>query len=226
MFELTVNPSNIQTPEFISNLKKMLKYKNENVKLKAKVDAVEKLVKKLNSHFTLLKEKLSLYKEETKKNEDEINYLKERIEKIDLRDTLKMSFRYLYNILYSKFPQVQYFTNFWEQINEIKRIFSLPEFIKYNYIVSFIDNIQFYQLDSLNKAAHDPTSKKNLYDIKKYLQNYSEDDLIKIVNFFNKFPYIEDFINLHVNFYFNPKKADEEFQKKIKYSEAFEQIFK
>ena len=219
MFELTVNPSNIQTPEFISNLKKMLKYKNENVKLKAKVDAVEKLVKKLNSSVTLLKEKLSLYK-------DDINYLQERIEKIDLRDTLKMSFRYLYNILYSKFPQVQYFTNFWEQINEIKRIFSLPEFIKYNYIVSFIDNIQFYQLDSLNKAAHDPTSKKNLYDIKKYLQNYSEDDLIKIVNFFFFFFYIEDFINLHVNFYFNPKKADEEFQKKIKYSEAFEQIFK
>ena len=133
---------------------------------------MENLVKKMNSHVTLLKEKLSLYKEETKKNEDEINYLKERIEKIDLRNTLKMSFRYLYNILYSKFPQVQYFTNFWEQINEIKRIFSLPEFIKYNYIVSFIDNIQFYQLDSLNKAAHDPTSKKNLYDIKKYLQNY------------------------------------------------------
>ena len=77
----------------------MLKYKNENVKLKTKVDAVEKLVKKLNSSVTLLKEKLSLYK-------DDINYLQERIEKIDLRDTLKMSFRYLYNILYSTFPQV------------------------------------------------------------------------------------------------------------------------
>ena len=56
----------------------------------------------------------------------QITSLNERIGKIDVRDTLKMSFRYLYKILYSKYPGSSYLTNFWEEISEKKRIFDKP----------------------------------------------------------------------------------------------------
>ena len=216
MFGLSVQPSNLQSPEFISNLKNILKYKDENLKMKQKLDIIGIQLTKLNFQISQIS---LLFKD--------IQYLKDRLDKMDFRDTLKMSFKYLYNVLYSKFSQGKYMTNFWDQIAEIKRIFSLPEFNEFDYAVKFIDDIEFYQLDLLNKAAHEPTNKKgDLFNIKKYLQNYLDDNLNKIVNFFNKLPYIEEFINLHNTFYFNQKRADEEFQKKIKYSQVFEQIFK
>ena len=49
----------------------------------------------------------------------------EELEKM-MCEILKMSFRYLYKILYSKYPGSSYLTNFWEEISEKKRIFDKP----------------------------------------------------------------------------------------------------
>ena len=50
--------------------------------------------------------------------------IKERLDKIDLRDTIKMSFKYLYNILRTKFNTEPEANNFWGQTQQIKKILS------------------------------------------------------------------------------------------------------
>ena len=89
---------------------------------------------------------------------DKVNDLTIRLDKIDLRDTIKMSFKYLYNILYSKF-NFPYENNFWAQIQKIKEILSQDKFSKFEFIIDFIKDIQYTKLENLNKAAHNPNEK-------------------------------------------------------------------
>jgi hypothetical protein len=224
-------PLNIQSPEFIADVKKLLESKNEIQHLKG-------LVKKLQSTIYIKCAQYEDYKNSAKKNEEtlfqnikklesKVSSLSDRIGKIDLRDTLMMSFKFLYKILYTRYPGKEYLTNFWDQISEIKDILTKPEFANYKFIIEFIKDIQFTELSSLNSATHDDTEKeRNLSDIRQYMQNYSNEDLNKVVEFFKKLPYIQEFINIHMTFYFNPKDADEKFQKKIRYSDAFQKVFK
>ena len=62
-----------------------------------------------------------------------------------------MSFKYLYNILYSKFNDN---FNFWGQIKRIKEILSQDKFSKFGFIIRFINDIEFTGLTDLNKATH------------------------------------------------------------------------
>ena len=196
MLGLNSAPLNIQSPEFIADVKKLLESKNEIQHMKA-------LVRKLQSTIYI---KCAQYeddknsakkKEETlfqniKNLESKVSSLSDRIGKIDLRDTLKMSFKYLYKILYTRYPGKEYLTNFWDQISEIKDILAKPEFANYKFIIEFIKDIQFTEFSSLNSAAHDTTEKeRNLSDIRQYIQNYSNEDLNKVVEFFKKLPYIQ-----------------------------------
>ena len=95
--------------------------------------------------------------------------MEERLEKIDLRDTVKMSLRYIYKVLYSKFSnKMQYVTKIWEQIREIEKILSKPEFQRYSFISKFINVINFTKLVNLNNVTHDSNQTRNFENIKKF----------------------------------------------------------
>ena len=157
---------------------------------------------------------------------DKVNDLTIRLDKIDLRDTIKMSFKYLYNILYSNF-NFPYENNFWAQIQKIKEILSKDKFSKFKFIINFIKDIQYTKLENLNKAAHNPNEKiRKIYDIKKYMQiNSDKVDLQLVVDFFQKLPNLDDFINLNLLYYFNQELAEQKFKTKVDYSKLYSKIF-
>ncbi len=87
--------------------------------------------------------------------------------------------------------------------------------------------MEFTQLTDLNKAAHHSEGKKRKFsDIKKYMQYTSNDDLNKVVEFFNTLPNIDDFIQLHLSHFFNPWKAEEKFKTLVDYNKLFNELFK
>ena len=138
-----------------------------------------------------------------------------------------MSFKYLYNILYSKFNNFQYENNFWAQIQKIKEILSKDKFSKFKFIIKFIKDIQYTKLENLNKAAHNPKEKiRKINDIKKYMQIDSDKvDLQLVVDFFQRLPNLDEFINLNLLYYFNQELAEQEFKTKVDYSKLYSEIF-
>ena len=66
---------------------------------------------------------------------------------------------------------------------------------------------------------------RKIRDIQKYLQSDSNTDLNKVVEFFEAFPEIDKFINLNLTYYFNSQKADELFEKEVKFDDAYKKIF-
>ena len=90
-----------------------------------------------------------------------IEIMDERLEKIELRKNIKMSFRYLYNVLKSKFPNdVEDARETSQQIGEIKRILSMPQLKPYEFIIQSFNSNQlekiisyssFYTQDGENK---------------------------------------------------------------------------
>ena len=118
--------------------------------------------------------------------------IKERLDKIDLRDTIKMSFKYLYNILRTKFNTEPEANNFWGQTQQIKKILSREESSKYKLLVRFIEDIEFTKLYDLNTATHNSDiEERKLSDINKLMQNISDTDLNKVVDFFNNLPMLK-----------------------------------
>ena len=166
--------------------------------------------------------------EQQEKTAKKMNEITERLEKIDLRDTVKMSLRYLYKVLYSKYGnEMAKVTKILDQINEVAKILSKPEFKKFEFISKFIQVIDFDRLVLLNHVAHDSTKdNRNFSDIKKYLQTYSNEDLEYVSKFLKELPFINYFINLNLMFYHAPEKIDQEFQKKKTYSEIYAEVFK
>ena len=94
---------------------------NENDNFKDKIEKMDLTIKNM--------------KEKSSNDEEMIKTMNERLEQIDLRDTIKMSFRYLYKVLYSKFSnQMKDETKIWKQIEEIKNILSSPQFKRFEFI--------------------------------------------------------------------------------------------
>ena len=229
-FNIQVHPCNIQTMAFIQVLKKEIENKQEKSQMKNQIKELKNLI--MNISIEKAQEKqvwTKLFKENATRMENLENRTKELEEKIDqiyLRDTIKMCFRYLYKVLCSKFKPSDYKNNFWEQLDYIKAILSKEEFSKYDYILDFIEDIQFTKLTPLNTVAHDFSQKnRKIDDIKKYLQSYSNKDLDKVVNFFKDLPEIDEFININLINYFNHKRADIEFEKKKKFLDVYKKIF-
>ena len=197
--ELKVSPEKIQTSDFISDIRKQIRFKKEYYTITRKYNELLNFVQNSESRRNgiiqnLNKEIINL-KEKNVVMEGQINELRVRLDKIDLRDTINMSFKYLYNILHTKFNTEDYANNFWDQVGEIKKILSRKEYSKYDFIIKFIDDMEFTQLTDLNKEAHHSEEKKRKFsDIKKYMQYTSNDDLNKVVEFFNALPNIDDFI--------------------------------
>lgn len=254
-FGIITTNDDIQKKEFIFNLKEIISKNVENKILKNEIKQEKKIKETQNNIINILKTKIDILErnnigtnnkcanlekelqifdkkfknleEDNIKRDIIIKELKERLDQIDLRDTLKMSFRYLYNILYEHFAFKNYEVNFWAQIKIIKETFRKEFNNKYNYIPNFIDDLEFHQMDKLNKQAHSSDGNRTLENIKTYLQDTTNAKLDDVINFFNKFPFLEDFININLKFYLNQEKAESEFKNKhnILYSEIYKKVF-
>ena len=125
------------------------KLQNDNVTLNEKITKLEKDNETLNEDISKMKKGMS--------------ELKDRLDQIDTRDTIKMSLRYLYKMLFTHFSkQMKSVTKIWDQIDEVKRILSKPEFKRFKYVWQFIEEINWTQLINLNEKAHDSTQKKEI----------------------------------------------------------------
>ena len=102
--------------------------------------------------------KLSFQIEELKKENKDLKNdmveLQTRMDKIDLRDTIKLCIKYLYKVLKSHFNEMREVYYFWDEIKEIKRILKRNEFKKFYYINDFIEDLDFTSLNPLNTATH------------------------------------------------------------------------
>ena len=60
------------------------------------------------------------------------------------------------------------------------------------------------------------------------MQDITSVELNLIIDFFSKLPFLDDFININMKYYFNKSKAQKEFEKKcnLTYSEIYSKIFK
>ena len=116
--------------------------------------------------------KLSFQIEELKKENKDLKNdmveLQTRMDKIDLRDTIKLCIKYLYKVLKSHFNEMKEVYYFWDEIKEIKKILNRNEFKKFHYINDFIEDLDFTSLNPLNTATHNSSLKKRkIEDIKK-----------------------------------------------------------
>ena len=222
---LEVLSSNIQTVQFIESVKREILNKHEIFALKGMItqmkNSMDKLIVENQENANSIK-KLNIELTELK---DVVKKQKVKLDQIFLRDTIKMCFKYLYKILFSKFGGENYTNNFWDELIYIKNILSKPEFKQFSFMNGFIEDIEFNQLSPLNTEAHDPNEKRRIEAISDYLQKSSNQDLTKVVSFFNSFPNIDEFINLNLIHYFSPKKADDKFEKNVKFADVYEKIF-
>ena len=162
---------------------------NENIALKKELRNLSQDINELKIKDFRLENKVKKLEEEKVDNiklKGEMDEMKQKMEKmderlqlIDLRDTVKMSLRYIYKVLYSKFPyDMKDVSNILDQINEVGKILSQPRFKRFELISRFVTPITFGKLVSLNHITHDSTQpERNFQSIKKYLQSESDDDL-------------------------------------------------
>jgi len=192
-----------------------------------RINDLNNRINDLNNKINYLNNKVGVLEESNKKIEEEISGMKERLENFDLRDKVRMFLRYLYKLLLSKFPnEVKLVTKLWEQIEEIKKLLSKPEFNDFNFITEFINTIIFDKLAYFNYIERDSTkSKRNFKSIKKYMRVNENYDIEKISSFFENLPNINKFINLNLLFYRDQAKVDEEFQKDLTYLEIYKAVF-
>ena len=117
----------------------------------------------LNEKITKLEKDKETLNEDISKMKKGMSELKDRLDQIDTRDTIKMSLRYLYKMLFTHFSkEMKSVTKIWDQIDEVKRILSKPEFKRFSYVWQFIEEINWTQLNNLNEKAHDSTQKKKI----------------------------------------------------------------
>ena len=200
---------------------------NDNNFLKAKVNSLENENEKLKQNKTAMQSNIQNLIKNNNSLSQKVEDLTKRLEEIDLRDTIKLSFRYLYKVLKTKFPdEMNNVTKIWEQIAEVKKILSKPQFKRYDFISKFIDVISFDNLAQFNHITHDSTQKKrNFRSIEKYLQCRTAQDLEKVSEFFERLPFIDEFINLNLLFYTKPNIVDNEFEKLTSYSSIYNKVF-
>ena len=179
-----------------------------------------------NDNEELKKNNVTLNKN-ISKMENDISELKDRLEQIDTRDTIKMSLRYLYKILFARFSgEMKSVTKILEQIDEVKRILSKPEFIRFANVSKFIDYINWTGLNNLNEKAHDSSQKtRNFKGIEKYFKGISSLVTSYVANFFEELPNVNEFIRLNLLLYKDPISVDAEFEKIQTYKDAYIAVF-
>lgn len=226
---------NVTLKEEISKLKnnnmtlyeEISKLKNNNKTLNEEISKLKDDNVTLNGEMSKLKNNNVTLSGEISKIKNDTSDLKEKLDLIDVRDTVKMSLRYLYKILYTQFSdEMKNVTNVWEQIDEIKKILSKPQFKRYDFVSKFIDNINYDGLHNINEKAHNLSQKeRNFKSIEKYFKNISGDLLSFVAEFFEKLPNINEFIDLNLLFFKDPKTVDKKFEEIKSYSDAYIAVF-
>ena len=121
--------------------------KNDMNNLIIRINNLENENEKLRKNQTIMQSNIQNISEKINSLSQKIESMNERLEKIELRDNLKISFRYLYKVLKSKFPNdVQDVTETSQQIKEVKKILSMPQFKPNEFILEFINNNQLDKL--------------------------------------------------------------------------------
>lgn len=182
---------------------------------------------KLKKGKVTLNEEMSKLKNDKVTLNGEMSKLKERLDQINVRDTVKMSLRYLYKILFTQFSdEMKNVTNIWGQIDEVKSILTKPIFKRYDFVSKFIEEINWTRLQDLNAKAHDSSQQeRDFKSIEKYFKNISGDVTSFVAKFFKNLPNINEFINLNLLFFKNQKTVDENFEKIKTYSDAYFAVF-
>ena len=156
----------------------------------------------------------------------ELKDLQERVEKIELRDTIKISMIYLYNILHNQFNSSRKKKDMYsDKLDEMLEILKDKRFKKFSFLETFIKDIRFGVIQTLNVEAHS-IRKRNLENITKYLQSTCNARLSDVVTFLKKLPNLDLFIELNLLYFKNPAKAEEIFLKKQSYEIAYQEAFK
>ena len=152
----------LQTDSQIKALKEEILHTDSQIKAlkeeKLQTDCkLEILMTNKNNQDNQIK-KLSFQIEELKKENKDLKNdmveLQTRMDKIDLRDTIKLCIKYLYKVLKSHFNEMREVYYFWDEIKEIKRILDRNEFKQFHYINDFIEDLDFTSLNPLNTATH------------------------------------------------------------------------
>ena len=135
--------------------------KNDTNNLKNDINNLKNENEKLRKNQIIMQSNIQNIIEKNNSLSQKIEIMDERLEKIELRKNIKMSFRYLYNVLKSKFPNdVEDATETSQQIGEIKRILSMPQLKPYEFIIQSFNSNQlekiisyssFYTQDGENK---------------------------------------------------------------------------
>ena len=201
--------------------------KEDKIQSDSKFIAWQEDKKRIDSQLELLFSQITGLQEDKRQLTEQMQQIQIRADKIELRDTLEIYVKYLYKILKTNFKEMKEVNHFWDEIKEIKKILIMDKFKKFNYIDKFINDLYFTKLNTLNTSAHDSSVKnRKIKDIKKYLIENASTDYDKVVNFFESLPHVYEFIDLFIMFHKNHSYAELEFKtKKIKFSEAYNQIF-
>ena len=159
--------------------------------LKKRQNDTNSQLKNIKYNREKIEARLKVLENDEIKLKDDIAELQNRVDKIELRDTIKLCIKNLYKILSSKFKGMKEVNSSWEEIEEIKKILSQDEFKQFQYINDFIDDIDFIGLNPLNTTTHNSSLKKGkIEDSKKYLDNNFIMNYNKVVQFFKKLPNI------------------------------------
>ena len=159
--------------------------------LKKRQNDTNSQLKNIKDNREKIEARLKVLENDEIKLKDDIAELQNRVDKIELRDTIKLCIKNLYKILSSKFKGMKEVNSSWEEIEEIKKILSQDEFKQFQYINDFIDDIDFIGLNPLNTTTHNSSLKKGkIEDSKKYLDNNFIMNYNKVVELFKKLPNI------------------------------------
>ena len=235
-------PKEFQNDQWIINVGNLLLEKSfnfyslENAQLMEKINSIHNLIDLKDKNniiiFDKLKDEIQSVKEKENENEKKISSLKseikdlhERVEKIELRDTIKISMTYLYNILHNKMNSSgKKMEKYTDKLDEMLEILKDKKFEKFMFLKTFIEDIRFGVIHNLNIEAH-PIKERNLENITKYLQSSCNARLSDVVQFLKKLPKLDLFIELNLIYFKNPVKAEDIFLKSQSYEEAFKDAF-
>lgn len=200
------------------------------IELKDKKDqiTINKLKDEIHENknkIKILEKKLDEEQETNSSMKNELKDLQERVEKIELRDTIKISMIYLYNILHNKFnSSVRKMDRYFDKLDEMLEILKDKSFEKFSFLGDFIKDIRFGVIQELNIEAH-PIKTRNLENITKYLKGTCNAKLPDLVTFLKKLPNLDLFIELNLIYFKNPAKAEEIFLKSQSYEGAYQKAF-
>ena len=227
LLEKSFNFYYLENAQLIETINSIL----NKVEIKDKRDQIT--INKLKDEIQFIKEKEKILEKKLDEEQEtnssmksELKDLQERVEKIELRDTIKISMIYLYNILHNQFNSSRKKKDMYsDKLDEMLEILKDKRFKKFSFLETFIKDIRFGVIQTLNVEAHS-IRKRNLENITKYLQSTCNARLSDVVTFLKKLPNLDLFIELNLIYFKNPAKAEEIFLKiqsyEIAYQEAFE----